>query len=148
MLALIQQIEAAEAPTRILDALIEVEVRRWQAYAIGLSDEQRAHWKPVGTRGEVEEGGTRYHAPMYTFEIDAALRLVPQGWQWQVSNRAPKPHAGRAYINNRENHFAGLSATKLNPKYRGDEATAYTPALALCAVSLRARISETSGQRT
>ena len=91
---LIEQIEKATGPNRALDALIEVEVRRWQAYDAGLNDEQRAHWKPVGTKGEVEEGGCRYHAPTYTFEIDKALELVPKGWQWQVSNRAPKPRGG------------------------------------------------------
>jgi len=136
---LIEQIENATEPNRALDALIEIEVRRWQAYEVGLNDKQRAYWKPVGTKGEVEEGGCRYHAPMYTFEIDKALELVPAGWEWLVSNRAPKPRAGRAYINNKELHFAGIGGTKANPKYAGDETTAATPALALCAVALRVR---------
>jgi hypothetical protein len=139
MMDLIEAIEKAEGPGRMLDALIEVEVRRWQAYEAGLNDDQRAHWKPVGTKGEVEEGGCRYHSPTYTFEIDRALLLVPGGWQWQVSNRAPKPRQGRAYINNKELLFAGIGGQKPNPKYRGDETTAATPALALCAAALRVR---------
>jgi hypothetical protein len=136
---LIKKIEQADGPNRMLDACIEVELRRWQAYEIGLNDEQRAHWRPVGTKGEVEEGGTRYHSPSYTFEIDKALLLVPHGWEWQVSNRAPEPRRGRAYIHNKELHFVGMSGRTPNPKYRGDEVTAATPALALCAAALRAR---------
>lgn len=74
----------------------------------------------------------------FTSSIDDALMLVPEGWQWQSSNRAPKPHAGRAYIHNGELIYAGMSAAK-NPKYRHEEATAATPAIALCIAALRAR---------
>src|ERR1700753_1864015 len=76
---LIGEIEKADEPNRTLDARIELEVRRWEAYAIGLNDEQRAQWKPVGTKGEVEEGGTRYHSPTYAFHVDEALKLIPKG---------------------------------------------------------------------
>jgi hypothetical protein len=147
MSKLIEMVEKADSPNRMLDALIEVEVRRWEAYAVGLNDDQRAHWKPVGTKGEVIEGGTRYHSPSYTFEIDKAILLVPEGWQWQVSNRAPKPHAGRAFINNKELHFDGMSGQRPNPKYKGDETTAATAALALCVVALRVRSALRQGDR-
>lgn len=69
--------------------------------------------------------------PAFTGIIDKALILLPDGWQWKLSNRAPKPHAGRAYINNRMLTF--------DPKYVGFENTAYTPAIALCIACLRAR---------
>ena len=146
MMNLIEAIERAKEPSRSLDALIEVEVRRWQAYEAGLNDKQRAHWKPVGDKGEVicTQGITRYHPPIYTFEIDKALLLVPEGWEWLVSNRAPKPLAGRAYLNNRQLHFAGLGGMRPNPKYKGDEVTAATPALALCAAALRVRAGNRS----
>jgi hypothetical protein len=74
---LIARLEAATEPSRALDAAIEVEVRRFQAYAAGLNDDQRAKWQPIGTKGEVCEGGTRYHAPSYTFSVDIALSLLP-----------------------------------------------------------------------
>lgn len=70
--------------------------------------------------------------------VDDALALVPDGWQWNISNRAPSPHGGRAYINNRELHFVGLGANRPNPAYRGYEDTARTPAIALCIVLVRA----------
>lgn len=138
LITLAEECAAATGPNRSLDALIEVQVRRWQAYEAGLNDKTRAYWEPVGDKGEVHEGGTRYHPPTYTFEIGAALLLVPIGIEWLVSNRAPKPHAGRAYLNNRQLHFTG-AGTRPNPKYRGDEVTAATPALALCAAALRIR---------
>ena len=76
----------------------------------------------------------------HTSFIDYALELVPEGWQWSVSNRARAPHAGRAYIHNNELINIGGGMTP-NPKYRGAEVTAATPALALCAAGLRARHS-------
>lgn len=69
---------------------------------------------------------------------DAALTLVTKGWTWQVSNRAPKPHAGRAYIHNGELINVGGGMTP-NPKYRGAETTAATPAIALVITALRTR---------
>lgn len=148
MTNIIEMVEKADGPNRMLDALIEVEVRRWQAEASGLDEKHWATWHPVGSKGEVicGQGLTRYHPPTYTFEIDHALLLVPTGWEWQVSNRAPKPHAGRAYINNKELHFAGMGGQTPNPKYRGDETTAATPALAMCAVALRVRSAMRQGE--
>lgn len=74
----------------------------------------------------------------YTVSVDMALTLVPDGWTWQVSNRAPKPNSGRAYIHNSELIFSGVG-TRLNPKHESSEVVARTPALALCAAALRAR---------
>lgn len=86
--SLIERIEAATEGSRELDGLIECEVRRWQAYKAGLNDAQRSHWKPVGTKGEVidEQGFTRYHPPTYSFSIDAALTLLPEGLEFEFTN--------------------------------------------------------------
>lgn len=75
----------------------------------------------------------------YTTSLDAALTLVPQGWRWQVSDRAPKPHVGRAFLNNGEMQLAGIGGGR-NPKFKASEVTAYTPALALCIAALKARL--------
>lgn len=80
---LIDKIENAPSPNRLLDAMIECELRRFQAYDAGLNDKQRADWKPIGAKGEVQDGPTRYHAPAYTFQVDAALRLLPVGFYWR-----------------------------------------------------------------
>lgn len=77
MRELLTKLEHATSGDRTLDALIEVEVRRFEAYRVGLNDEQRAIWKPVGDKGEVEEGGSRYHSPAYTFSMTEADRILP-----------------------------------------------------------------------
>lgn len=76
-------------------------------------------------------------APTYTASIDAALTLVPDGWEWLVSNRAPAPHTGRAYINNRTLIYIGGGMTP-NPRHRSAEVTAPTAPLAICLASTRA----------
>lgn len=130
---ILEMLESATAGGRNLDALIEVEHRRFEAYAVGLNDKQRAHWKPVGAKGEVEEGVTRYHPPMYSFNIDDALRLLPDGWEAIL-------YTG--------NGTAELYDPKLRPR-KGirERAKAATVALAICAAALRARAAVTSGDR-
>ncbi len=76
--------------------------------------------------------------PHYTASLDAALTLVPAGWQWQVSNRAPPPHAGRAFLDNKAHPFVGIGAAR-NPELIRIENTAATPVIALCIAALRAR---------
>lgn len=80
---LFEKIETAPAPNRLLDAMIECELRRFQAYDAGLDDKMRAKWKPIGVKGEVQDATTRYHAPEYTFALDCALRLLPPGFWWR-----------------------------------------------------------------
>lgn len=91
-MTLLERVKELREPSREVDALIEVEIRRFEAYRVGLDDKQRAHWKPVGKRGEVEEGGTRYHAPEYTRSIDAAIwacqKLFPLGSGWNYTMAA------------------------------------------------------------
>lgn len=95
---LIQRIEAAEGADRALD------------YDI-------AHL----TGDHFRNGGK---APAYTASIDAALTLVPEGYDWSLDNfdgDRGRPHAW---------------VCKDGPFYN---ATAATPALALCAAALRAK---------
>lgn len=125
MKELIEKLQKAKSGGRDLDALVEIEHRRFEAYAVGLNDKQRAHWKPVGNAGEVEEGGTRYHPPLYSFNVDDALRLVPEGWQAILYT---------------ENGTAELyDATLAKRKGVRERAAAATLPLAICAAALRAR---------
>jgi hypothetical protein len=122
---LIERLEKAAGPDRQLDNAIEEAVDF-----------------PKPTNPDDLPG----YPPYFTASIDAALTLVPDGWRWQISNRAPKPKEGRAYLWNAEPHFAGI-ATRPNPNYRGEEDTAATPALALCIAALKARAAITAGDR-
>lgn len=133
MKELLEMLEDATSGGRNLDALIEVEHRRFEAYAVGLNDKQRAHWRPVGAKGDVEEGGARYHPPMYSFNIDDALRLLPEGWKAILYT---------------ETGTAELYDPRLKPR-KGilERAQAATVPLAICAAALRARASVSNGER-
>lgn len=130
MMDLIEAIEKSTEPSRSFDALIEIEVRRWQAFEAGLTDKTRARWVPIGDRGEVicTQGITRYHPPVYTFKIDDALALVPPGHDWRVDTMTGLPGAIVCLPNSWLSH-------KTAPMLRHGA----TPALALCAAALRAR---------
>jgi hypothetical protein len=90
--SLVDRVKGLRGPSREVDALIEIEVRRFEAYKVGLNDAQRAHWKPVGRNGEVHEGGSRYHAPEYTRSIDAGIaacqKFFPLGSGWNYTMAA------------------------------------------------------------
>lgn len=62
-----------------------------------------------------------------TASLDAAMTLVPEGWLWQV-NRWAGTHPGAAHLADTRTVYTPHPTCK-----------AATPALALCAASLRAR---------
>ena len=62
--------------------------------------------------------------PRYTTSIDAALTLVPAGFDWRVGHYAGHPNAG---------------AVVATPEIEATRCDAATPALALCAAALKAR---------
>lgn len=124
---LIARLEAATTGGRLLDALIECELRKLQAYEIGMSDKVRSHWNPIGEKGEVicTQGLTRYHAPQYTFSIDAALTLVPKGFGWCLDFMDPyEPDAAVGA------HICSRDHGDPDPK---------KPAIMLCIAALKAR---------
>lgn len=118
--ALIERLEKAPEGSRELDALIECFKR-------GVIFERQTSTAVFACM----PGGDSFHIywdeiPRFSSSMDEAIQLVPPHWGWQISDRAPDPHKGRAYLHNRELHFAGMAAAP-NPKLRISEATAYTP---------------------
>jgi hypothetical protein len=67
------------------------------------------------------------YVPRYTASLDAALTLVPEGWEWTVRGR---PHGD------------GLASIGRAWESGSDTVIAATPALALCIAALRARANE------
>lgn len=140
LLELAERCEQALGPDRELDILI--------GYAVDLKGDDahlsfRRSFDICGMAqtlqmAESHQNIWRTELPRYTASIDAALTLVPNGWTWLSSNRAPAPKTGRAYLYNNELHFTGI-ADRPNPAFRGVELTAATPALALAAAGLRAQ---------
>ena len=127
---LIERVEKARGQSRELDALIECEVRRLQAYAVGLSDETRAHWNPIGSKGEVidNQGLCRYQSPAYTSSIDTALTLLPEGFAAAVGTMAFKNCDKKPW------------ATYWTPQGVPHSVEAATPALAVVIAALKARL--------
>lgn len=88
---LIERVRNASGPDRELDALIEVEARRLDAYRVGLDDNTRAHWKAT-IDGDVFDTGTSYAAPHVTASLDAIIALtekrLPGVWYFIAKGRA------------------------------------------------------------
>lgn len=136
---LIARCESAVGPDRELDTDIAVAVSG-DPKAFASRPTANSIFKHVP--GWWTDGGGKSHSTAhYTSGVDAALTLLPAGWQWDVSNRAPAPHTGRAYIHNRQLINGGISGLTRNPKYEGFEVTAATPAIAVCIVCLQARLA-------
>lgn len=133
---LIAALESASGPDRELDC----DIARSLGWEVKFQTDMANQFIPYAIWGN-EKKGQKGPVPYFTESIDAALMLVRDGWVWQVSNRAPKPHAGRAYIHNGELHFVGVG-TQRNPDRQTEECTAATPAIALCIAALKARSTQ------
>jgi hypothetical protein len=73
--SLLERVKAAKRKDRELDALIEVQARRFEAYAVGLTDDTRAKWR-AAPNGLVSDPDAMYYAPIFTASTDAAVELV------------------------------------------------------------------------
>lgn len=132
LLALAERVEALTDQDREVDVLILTQVAGYRDIMGDGSLFDRGndgYW--------TLDGDERNRAlPSPTTSLDAAMTLVPEGWVWQISNRAPKPHTGRAYLHNGELIFAGIGS-RPNPEHKSVEVVAATPARALTAEAQR-----------
>jgi hypothetical protein len=146
MLDLIERLEKATGPDRELDAEIAAKLKLCSVANNPWIQKWAGEWKAInGLVHLIGDHGSHgnFRPAAFTSSLDAALTLVPDGLEWQVSTRAPKPHAGRAYIHNNEMQFSGGGMAR-NPRYLGWEDTAATPILALCLAALCARAASTA----
>ena len=97
MKSLIEKLEAADGPSRELDAEIAVALRLPPPNAPPWFETKFPVWrasvdgKVYGITSGGEDGPWGFSAP-FTSSIDAALTLVPEGWRWQIdydSHRGP-----------------------------------------------------------
>jgi hypothetical protein len=115
LLQLAERVERASGPDRELDCSIAV--------GVGAVD---ARTKPSGLQGFGYVDRNQWacsNVPPYTASLDAAMSLVPEGRFWRID----RDSAG---------HWARVS---------GILCGAATPALALCAASLKALASQEGG---
>ena len=120
MIELIERIEALEGPDREVDRLVG-RAAGWRHVPSGKYD-----WmKPSGMYCTIG-------LPPFTASLDAAMTLVPEGWSGLLGFRGTHDYIeerGHAHIQ-----------TIVGEKEAYAEAS--TPALALCAAALRARLQE------
>lgn len=154
MIELIELLKKATEPSRELDGRIWAEIHNrdvrvswcehWGRNGLLARSRRAPHDECVVGVFDAESSKKLYTVgqsnppPEFTKSIEAALTLVPDGWEWQASNRAPSPLAGRAYLNNRKLINIGGGLTP-NPEYKGAEQVAATPAIAMCLAALWAR---------
>jgi hypothetical protein len=131
--------EKAEGPDRELDADVFKALGAPVPFqfmnkliALEFNDVEQAYFARVSDDMQV-----RYSPPAYTASLDAALTLVPEGLEWELLalDAARDPRFGRFQAR------IMLLTYAEDPEELGPQAiaNAATPALALCAASLRAR---------
>lgn len=138
---LVERIEAATGPDREIDALVHFTVNRRWVGRIPCWPPEKVYRPDMetGLYMAIEGKGYMYgdSVPTYTASLDAALLIVPDGMLWMLTNTGIQ--------NRKEPDFT--KATALVSNWRDmdtDETQAETPALALCAAALRARITQES----
>ena len=82
---LITALEKATGPSRELDCFIALAAGRARGVALrdmqtGPTDSQKS-WMA----SSVVQKGAWFHPERYTASIDAALTLVPEGWEWELA---------------------------------------------------------------
>jgi hypothetical protein len=140
---LVRRVESATGPSKALDREIALAVG-WVRLSPSEARRSNPAWyHPEDCRNgkpiiDSLHGTDVWRDPIaYTASLDAAMSLVPEGWFWMAGNR--DRITPRAYVENGEPSFVGISSRR-NPNRLWFEVTAATPALALVAAALRARL--------
>lgn len=135
---LIERIEAASGPDREIDCLIAVAASNEPTARVAYLAGYRWYKKPgagripfAGAFGSGADLGMIFHERRYTDSIDAALALVPEGFEWSLEYQA-----GHHVSSDVE---CMIAIAKLGDPCRDWESESYTPALALCAAALKVR---------
>lgn len=121
-MTLIERLETATGPDRGLDAEIAV-ASGWARNHDGVA--YRLHPYIVGAFIDDANAGCMHTCPRFSASIDAALTLVPEGWDWGIGAMAGKGFALLAKPNSTK---PGVTVTNIA-----------TPALAICIAALKAR---------
>jgi hypothetical protein len=119
--ALIARVEAATGPDRKLDSMILLAVTPGGSWRQNSDGVWLLRVEDDSTPGETAR--TYRDPPAYTASLDAAMALVPERWLWVVGSM------GNARVH--EDQTSGRDAI----------GQAATPALALTAAALRARLA-------
>jgi hypothetical protein len=126
ILALAARVEAADGPNYALEVEIFKELHpEFAEYVQGRGGlVHPCDGSDVRVPSDVRPGN-------YTASIDAAVRLVPEGWCWTINTFGEPNDSASAYV---------LAET--GKMVRPERQYIATPALALCAAALRARAGD------
>lgn len=115
LLELAAKCEAASGPSREIDLALDLKARpqQWSVSAVEHGLDCPLSWFDAS------------ELPEYTTSLDAASKLVPQGWDWCAGTER-NAGGGHAYLRH------------VQIRTKEAEADATTPALALCAAALKA----------
>ena len=121
-------LETAKEGSRELDGWVCVAT-----LDVALAGDTPCLWGPapavgIGNTAEIEALG---RVQPYTTSLDAALGLVPRGWDWQIGTLSSPRRAMRAAV------FHDRTGMVLSNEYC--EGRAQTAPIALCIAALRAR---------
>jgi len=129
LIALIALVEAARGPDRDLDAEIAWLRTARDKKRLGPPDLSREVWHAgLPTPAWVKWDSVASFLPRPTGSLDAAASLAPDGWQWVCGQ--DRPQNGGAWADVQPN-IVGVTKVR-----------AATPALALTAAALRARLAQ------
>lgn len=132
MTDLLSRLSAATGPSRELDADL------WEHF--GMVDERHCrHWCSMDGRTDLtREMFIRTWAPEYTQSIDAALTLVPKGWDWNLSS-ANIAIICRDYNDDYSKVFWSQKPNEKRIGFEKAKGTVATPAIALVIACLKAK---------
>lgn len=136
ILELAAKVERLDGPCRVCDELSLLAIGWKLERAQGLGE--RAIWIDANGVRTAHRQGDGWFRP--TSSLDAAMKLIPgPDWEWSL-----EVEMGHLYFCEDERMVA---IVKMGDPMRGWESTAATPALALCAASLRARATDMERER-
>lgn len=140
LLALAERCEVATTGDRHLDTEIlwNIDRRRFlTGYWNAASGMPRELTEMPSSKGGIGWIGAECSAPTYTASLDAAVKVVPEGWGWSVNQPNAKALASGLF----KERTPIMGEVQFGCDHRFAVACA-TPALALCAAALRARAQE------
>jgi hypothetical protein len=134
---LIERLKQATGPDRELDRMIAVHPKT-PSCGVAKGTELHRVAEAEGC-GSLDDNGV-FHPifviPRYTESLDAAMTLVPEGWSWHLSG-GDLSVGGKPYACIASNELSGGPEPWLEER-EVEEATAATPAIALCIAALTA----------
>ena len=144
--ALVSVLSNLKEGSRHMDGRIEVELRRIEAYRVGLDDSGRAQWQNNGST--VYDADAKYEAAAVTSSVDQALilceRLLPGAKVSIFINHltsSADESGARAAVHRKKGPKCPFTGIRW-PSCMGECFYAPTASIAICIAAFKAKIAE------